>query len=137
MTAESSGWDEEGIRVWLDELRGLDLTDAEVEAAAQRLVEGGESALPLILEQYGQEDETLLAVATQALMAWRKPYPVERLIERLRDPGVDALAKGLILMVLEGYGLDIQDLHVLGVGIDLDAFFQEPTGSGDGGQEPR
>ena len=37
---------------WLATLRGLDLTDAEVEAAAQRLLADPERALPILLAQF-------------------------------------------------------------------------------------
>ncbi|MBI4842137.1 MAG: hypothetical protein HY803_13895, partial [candidate division NC10 bacterium] len=91
------------------------------------------AAIPVILEQFIQADETLLAVATQALKAWGDPRPVEPLIALLRDPAVGDLAKALILTVLETYGLDVSDPELLGLAIDLEEYRKGSPGNGDEG----
>ena len=65
------------VRAWLEGLRGLDLTDAEVEAAAERLLADRETALPILLAQFAdpREDPALLAVATVTLKAWGSRIP--------------------------------------------------------------
>jgi HEAT repeat protein len=110
----------EQIRERFDELRGRDLTDAEVDAEVQSLLAIGEPAIPIILEQFKDEDETLLAVATQALKAWAEPRPVEPLMALLRNPDVGDLAKALILNVLKKYGLNVDGPELLGLSIDLE-----------------
>lgn len=112
----------EQIRRRFEELRGKDLTDAEVDAEARRLIATGDPAIPVLLEQFAGEDEALLAVATQALKAWGEPRPVESLIALLRNPEVGDLAKALILNVLEEYGLDVDDPELLGLSIDLEDY---------------
>ncbi len=127
---ELTGFEEE-IWGWLEELRGLDLSDAQVEAAADRLLEGGARSLPILLDMYRQEDETWLAVATQTLKRWPEPHPIEPLIALLRDPSVDDMGKALILVLLERYGLDPTAPGVLGVTIDLEEYpldRKPPTG---------
>jgi hypothetical protein len=113
---------ENEIWAWLKELRGLDLTDDQVEAAASRLLDSGVGALPVLLDMYRQEDEAWLAVATQALKRWPEPHPIEPLIALLRDPSVDDMGKALILIVLERYGLDPTSPGVLGLSIDLEEY---------------
>jgi len=113
---------EHEIRIWLEGLRGAELPDQEVETAALRLVEMGGPALPIVLELYAQEDETLLAVATQALKRWPEPHPVRPLLGLLRDPALDAISKALILMVLEAYGLDTRSPELLGLSINLEEY---------------
>lgn len=118
---------EDETRTWLSGLRGLDLADAEVEAAGERLAGGGPPALPVVLELYLQDDETLLAVATQALKRWPAPRPVEPLLGLLRDPEVDPLSKALILVVLEAYGLDPSSPELVGPAIDLEEYPLDST----------
>lgn len=127
----------EGIRRWFGALRGKDLTNAEVDAEARRLVAIGEPALPVLLEQFAGEDETLLAVATQALKAWGEPRPVEPLIALLRNPGVGDLSKALILNVLEKYGLDVDDPELLGLAIDLEDYDVDSDNNGGRGATGR
>ena len=67
----------EQVRERLEGLREQDLTDAEVDAEVRRLLTVGETAIPILLEQLRHEDETLLAVATQALKA---PLPCFRVL---------------------------------------------------------
>ncbi|HTU00968.1 MAG TPA: hypothetical protein VMG58_04095 [Candidatus Sulfotelmatobacter sp.] len=120
------------LRTWLEELRGRDLSDSEVEEAAQRLAAAGSVGLPVLLAHLTDpvEDPALLAVTSQALRVWPRPYPVERLLALLRKREMGALAKALILRVLEGYGLDTRDPTVLGVAIDLE---EHELRGGDGG----
>jgi hypothetical protein len=117
----------------LQELRGQDLTKAEVEAEVRRFLAAGPAAIPVLLEQFFEEDEALLAVATQTLKAWGEPRPVEALLGLLRNPGVDALAKGLILIILEHYGLDVDRPEISGLAINLEEYPLDATGRGDGG----
>jgi HEAT repeat protein len=120
----------EEIRQRLQGLRGQDLTDAQVEAEVRALLASGPPALPILLEQFREEDETLLAVATQALKAWEEPRPVEPLLNLLRDPDVSDLSKALILNILERYGLDVDDAELLGLSINLEDYDLDPDGNG-------
>jgi len=119
---------------WLETLRGLDLTDAEVEAAAERLLGEPTLALPILLAQFADADEdaALLAVATVTLKRWAEPYPIKPLMALLRSPGVGPLGKALIMTVLERYGIAIDTSGLFGVGIDLEEF-KLSTGGGSGG----
>jgi hypothetical protein len=125
----------EDLRERLEELRGKDLTDAEVEVEVQRLLAVGGPAVPVILNLFTDGDETLLAVASQTLKSWGEPRPVEQLLELLRDPDVSDLAKALILNVLEKYGLDVDDPEHLGLGIDLEEYQINSRGNGGNGTE--
>lgn len=125
----------EEIRERFEALRGRDLTEAEVEAEVQRLLRMGDPAIPVLLDQFADGDETLLAVATQTLKAWGEPRPVEPLIGLLRDPGVGDLAKALILNILEKYGLDVDDPKLLGLSIDLEDYRVESGANGGNGEE--
>jgi hypothetical protein len=109
---------------WLATLRGLDLTDAEVEAAARRLLTDPERALPILLAQFtdATEDPALLAVATVALKGWAAPYPVKPLELLLRSKDVGALGKALIMTVLERYGMPADAPDLFGVGINLEEY---------------
>ena len=118
------------IRQRLQGLRGLDLTNAQVEAEVRALLASGPPALPILLEQLREEDETLLAVATQALKAWEELRPVEPLLNLLRDPDVSDLSKALILNILERYGLDVDDTELLGLSINLEDYDLDPDGNG-------
>jgi hypothetical protein len=123
----------EQIRERFDELRGRDLTNAEVDIEVRRLLAIGGPVIPVVLEQFMGEDETLLAVATQALKAWAEPRPVEPLIALLRNPAVGDLAKALILNVLEKYGLEVDDPEILGLSIDLEDYRGDSAGGGRNG----
>lgn len=120
---------------WLETLRGLDLTDAEIEAAAERLLGEPTLALPILLAQFADADEdaALLAVATVTLKRWVGPYPIRPLIALLRSPGVGALGKALIMTVLERYGIHADTSGMFGVGIDLEEY-KLNTGGGSGGE---
>lgn len=109
---------------WLATLRGLDPTDAEVEAAAQRLLADPARALPILLAQFTDptEDPALLAVTTVALKGWDAPYPVKPLELLLRSKDVGALGKALIMTVLERYGLAVDSPDLFGVGINLEEY---------------
>jgi len=126
----------EEIRMRLEGLRGQDLTDAQVEAEVRDLLASGQAALPILLAQFREEDETLLAVATQALKAWEEPRPVEPLLDLLRDSEVGDLSKALILNILERYGLDVDDPELLGLGIDLEEYGVDADGNGNGKGSP-
>ena len=119
---------------WLETMRGQDLTDAEVEAAVERLLGEPTLALPILLAQFADEDEdaALLAVATVTLKRWVEPYPIKPLMALLRSPGVGALGKALIMTVLERYGIDTDTSGLFGVGIDLEEH-ELSTGGGSGG----
>ena len=119
---------------WLETMRGLDLTDAEVEAAAERLLGEPMLALPILLAQFADADEdaALLAVATVTLKRWVEPYPIKPLMALLRSPGVGALGKALIMTVLERYGIDTDTSGLFGVGIDLEEY-EVKTGGASGG----
>lgn len=127
----------EQIRERLEGLREQDLTDAEVDAEVRRLLIFGETAIPILLEQFRGEDETLLAVATQALKAWGEPRPVEPLMALLRDREVGALGKALILNILETYGLEVDRPELLGLGINLEEYGLDAPGDGDDGVQDR
>jgi HEAT repeat protein len=122
-----------GLQARLQLLRARDLTDAEVADEVAALKEAGAAAVPVLLDQFADTDETLWAVATQALKAWEEPRPIGALVELLRSARIDDLAKALILTVLEAYGLDIDDLDVLGLGIDLEAYEVKPDEYAEGG----
>jgi hypothetical protein len=125
----------EDLRERLEELRGKDLTDAEVEAEVQRLLAVGGPAVPVILDLFTDGDETLLAVASQTLKSWGEPRPMRQLLKLLRDPDVSDLAKALILNVLEKYGLDVDEPELLGLGIDLEEYQINSPGNGGNGTE--
>ena len=127
----------EQIRERFEELRGQDLTNAEVDVEVRHLLAIGDPAIPVILEQFADEDEALLAVATQALKAWGEPRPVEPLIALLRAPEVGDLAKALILNVLDKYGLDVDGPELLGLSIDLEDYRVNSTGNGESEPEDR
>ncbi len=107
---------------WLEEQRGRDLSDEEVEAAARRLAAAGGAALDPVLDQLKspEEDATLLAISSQALKIWQPPYPVDPLLGLLRDRNVGALAKALVLRILEGYGMATRE--ILAPSIDLEEY---------------
>ncbi len=119
---------------WMEAMRGQDLTDAEVEAAADRLLGEPTLALPILLAQFADEDEdaALLAVATVTLKRWVEPHPIKPLMALLRSPGVGALGKALIMTVLERYGIDTDTSGLFGVGIDLEEH-ELSAGGGSGG----
>lgn len=119
---------------WLETMRGQDLTDGEVEAAAERLLGEPTLALPIVLAQFAdaEEDAALLAVATVTLKRWAEPYPIKPLMALLRSPGVGALGKALIMTVLERYGIDVDTSGLLGVGINLEEFELKRGGGGEG-----
>lgn len=119
---------------WLETLRGLDLTDAEIQAAAERLLGEPTLALPVLLAQFADADEdaALLAVATVTLKRWVEPYPIKPLMALLRSPGVGALGKALIMTVLERYGVDTDTSGLFGVGIDLEEYKLNAGGASEG-----
>jgi len=122
------------LDAWLETLRGRDLTDAEVEAAAQRLLADRKQALPVLLAQFvdPEEDAALLAVASVTLKAWVEPYPIKPLMALLRSSEVGALAKALILTVLERYRIDIEGSGLYGVGVNLEEYELDRGGASPG-----
>jgi hypothetical protein len=114
----------EKLLEWLEGLRGLDLTDAEVKAAAERLLADRKTALPILLAQFAdpREDPALLAVATVTLKAWGAPYPIKPLTALLQSRDVGALGKALLMKVLDRYGLDVDGKDLVGLGINLEEF---------------
>ena len=132
MVREEPSNSAEDIRDWLEGLRGKDLADSEVEAAVQRLLAAGESAMPVLLEQFTTEDETLLAVVTLTLKVWEHPDPIKPLLDLLKNPEVGDLGKALILNVLEHRGLDVDDPAVLGLAINLEEYLPDPDRGGNG-----
>ena len=124
---------QEELRARLRRLRGQDLSDTAVAEEVAALKASGPPAVPVLLEQFAEEDETLWAVVTQALKAWEEPRPVEALVALLRNPRIHDLAKALVLTILERYGLDIDDPDVLGLGIDLEGYEVEPDEDGGNG----
>jgi hypothetical protein len=121
----------EQLRQRLVGLRGRDLTDEQVAAEVRHILAMGEPAIPILLDQFMGEDETLLAVATQALKAWGEPRPVKPLLDLLRNSNVSDLAKALILTILETYGLEVDASELLGLGINLEEYRLDSTGNGD------
>jgi hypothetical protein len=134
MVAEEQQEPAHEMEKWLETLRGLDLTDPEVEAAAERLRAQRDRALPVLLAQFAdpEEDAALLAVATVSLKGWAEPYPIEPLMALLRSPGVGALPKALIMTVLERYGIDVEGSGLFGVGVNLEDHEIEGDGGGEG-----
>ena len=127
---------QEVIRARLHRLRGQDLSDAAVVEEVAVLKASGPAVVPVLLDQFADEDETMWALATQALKAWEEPRPIEALVALLRNPRIHDLAKALILTILEQYGLDVDDPDVLGLGINLEDCMEEPDGEdGSGGRD--
>ncbi len=122
MNADSDQGPRGELWTWLETLRGRDLTDTEVEAAAVRLRAQPDDVLPILLALFADpgEDAALLAVATVSLKGWPEPHPIKPLMALLRSPGVGALGKALIMTILETYGMDIYGSELFGVGIDLE-----------------
>jgi hypothetical protein len=125
----------EAIREWLNGLRGQDLSDREVERAAERLRNAGAVALPVAIEVFSDEDEALLAVVTEALKAWTDPSPVEQLLALLKRNDIQALGKALILNILERHGLDVDSPEVLGLGINLEEYLPAPEEPDNGHED--
>lgn len=134
MTPDEAHGPPQDLMAWLESFRGVDLTDAQVEAAAERLRGQREQALPVVLAQFAdpEEDAALLAVATVTLRGWAEPYPVKPLMALLQSPGVGALGKALIMTVLERYGIDISGSDLYGVGINLEQYELDAGGGGGG-----
>ena len=69
---------------WLQTLRGLDLTDAEVEAAAERLLGESTTALPIVLAQFA--DAEIMAPTLRAQLPK---------VEVVADPEIESLFPAL------------------------------------------
>jgi hypothetical protein len=119
---------QEELADFLSTLRGQDLSDGEVEAAAGWLLRHRDAALPLLQAAFAdpEEDPALLAVAMVTLQSWPEPHPVKPLMALMKRPEVGALGKALIMKVLERYGIDVDGTGLVGVGIDLEAYKLNP-----------
>lgn len=117
----------------VERLRGQDVPSETLRAEAAKAAALGREAMPGLLRLYEQEDETLLALATVALKAMNDRAVLGPLLALLGSDRVDDLARGLMLTVLEHYGLDITDPGVLGISIDLGAVVAPPR---EGPPEP-
>ena len=133
----------EQVRTVLGGLRGTDPGPEEVRAAAQRIAAHGDSALAPLLEALGEEDEAILAVAAAALRRLASPSLTQRLLDQLRSPRLDAVAKALLLGVLEDAGMDIHDLSLVAAVVDLEGILADgtgleapPPGGGNGAHTP-
>lgn len=73
----------------------------------------------MLLRQFEGEEEERLALAFSAFKALDDPSMIPHLLTLLRAPGVGALAKGLLLALLEAYGFDTRDPSLIGASIDL------------------
>jgi len=103
----------------LEELKRADLPPDLFGRRLRSLLDHGAQAIPLLLRQFESDDEEGLALATSALKALDDPSLIPHLLTLLRAPHVGALAKGLILTLLEHYGFDTRDPSLIGASIDL------------------
>lgn len=126
----------EGILDILSGIRGTEPTPQEVGAAADRIAELGEAAVPLLLEALGEEDEAVLAVAAASLRRLAAPAVTQRLVLLLRSPRLGDLAKALLLGVLEDAGMDIHDPALVGAVADLEGFLFAPPAAAGGAGSP-
>lgn len=109
----------------LEALRGQDLTRPEMEDRLRPLRQMGDQVVPVLLEQFEEGDEEMLFVAACALKVLNDRQVVEPLTRLLRSSRVDDLAKGLILSLLEHYGLDVHNPAVVGTAIDIESILSE------------
>jgi len=123
----------EDVSAILDGLRGTEPTPEEVRAAADRITDLGEAAVPPLLEALADEDEAVLAVAAASLRRLASPATTQRLVLLLRSPRLGALAKALVLGLLEDAGLDIHDPSLVGAVADLEGLLFGPPSTGAGG----
>ena len=108
----------------LEKLRGLDLDPEEIARHLRPFLDRRKEAIPLLLQQFESEDEEKLAFATSALRAMDDPSLVPLLLRLLRSPHVSDLAKGLLLNLLEHYGVDTRDPSLIGASIDFQALLK-------------
>jgi HEAT repeat protein len=124
----------ESIPDILNKVRGTEPTPDEVRAAAGRIADLGEAAVPALLEALAEEDESVLAVVAASLRRLATPAVTQRLVLLLRSPRLGDLAKALVLGVLEDAGMDIHDPALVGAGADLESvLFGPPAAAGGAG----
>lgn len=116
-----------GLAQVLGELRGSDLPPGALKRHLESLLDHRDRAIPLLLGLFESEDEDRLAFATAALKAMNDPSLVPALVGMLRSPDVGALAKGLLLKLLEHYGADTCDPSLIGASIDVGSVLREPA----------
>jgi HEAT repeat protein len=127
----------DGIPDILNKVRGTEPTPDEVRAAAGRIADLGEAAVPALLEALAEEDEAVLAVVAASLRRLATPAVTRRLVVLLRSPRLGDLAKALVLGVLEDGGMDIHDPALVGAGADLESLlFGSPAAAAGGAGDP-
>ena len=102
-----------------EELKGMDLAPGALLPRLQPFFDHRAEALALLLRQFKGEDEEGLALATSALRAMDDPSVVPILLNLLRSPRMGDLAKGLLLILLDHYGFDINDPSLIGASLDF------------------
>ena len=130
----------DGIIRILESFHGTDPTPREVGAAADRIAEVGDAAVPSLLEAIQDEDEAVLAVVAASLRRLANPALTQRLLPVLQSPHLGDLAKAILLGVLEDAGMDIHDPALVGAVADLEGllFSQFPTPpAGPADSQPR
>lgn len=110
----------------LEDLRGVELSREELKRQLGAFLENRAHAIPLLLRQFESEDEARLAFATSALKAMDDPTLIPALMTLLRSPDVGDLAKGLLLKLLEHYGVDTCDPSLISASIDLREVLRGP-----------
>ena len=110
----------------IEELKRLDLDPKTLRRHLLPLLDRPAKAIPLLLLQFESEDEKGLVLAVSALKAMNDPSLVPLLLNLLRRPHVDSLAKGLLLNLLEYYGFDTRDPSLIGASIDLREVLEGP-----------
>ena len=110
----------------LEELSGLALSPDALRRRLRPLLDYRADVIPWLLRQFESEDEGRLAFATSALKVIDDPSLVPLLLKLLRSSNVDDLAKGLLLNLLEHYGLNIHDPSLISASVDLREAFRGP-----------
>jgi len=110
------------------ELERVGLLPGALTRPLRSLLEHRDRAIPLLVGLFESEDEERLAFATAALKAMNDPSVAPALLKALRSPAVGDLAKGLLLKLLEHYGVDTCDPSLIGASIDLGDVLRKPAG---------
>ena len=110
-----------------EELKGMDLAPDTLGQRLRPFFDHRAEAVAFLLGQFESEDEEGLALATSALRAMDDPSLVPRLLNLLRSSRVDALAKGLLLILLEHYGVDLHDQSLIGTSLDVQDLLKGPS----------
>lgn len=111
----------------LGELEGVGLPPGALKRPLPSLLDHRDRAIPLLGGLFESEDEERLALATAALKAMNDPSLAPALLKALRSPDVGDLAKGLLLKLLEHYGVDTCDPSLIGASIDLGDVLRKPA----------